>query len=161
MIKKLRYLIIVMVIALDHLLKNQIRATMYVGQSNPVIEGVFSITYVQNRGAAFSMFEGQETFLMIIPGLALIIAIWYMEKHRNEHWTFMTAMELIIAGGIGNLIDRVALGYVTDMFDFHFWPVFNIADIAIVVGCGFLILFMFKFDNSEKNKSAMTETENA
>ena len=160
MIKKLRYIIIAAIIAADHLLKYYIRSSMYVGQSNRVIDGVFSITYVQNRGAAFSIFEGQETLLMLFPAIAVIIAIWYMEKHKKEHWTFLAAMEMIIAGGVGNLIDRVALGFVTDMFDFHFWPVFNIADIAIVVGCGFLILFMFKFDESDK-KEKNTPADNA
>lgn len=148
--KKLRYVIILVVLAVDYFVKSNIRATMYAGQSIPVIDGIFSITYVQNRGAAFSIFEGHEIFLMVLPALALIIALWYMEKYKNEHWTLLLALQLIISGGLGNLIDRVVRGFVTDMFDFHFWPVFNIADIAIVVGCGFLILFMFKFDKPEQ-----------
>ena len=158
--KKLRYVIIAAIIAVDYILKVHIRETMYVGQSNPVIEGIFSITYVQNRGAAFSIFEGKEVLLMIFPAIAVMIAVWYMERHKNEHWTFLAAMEMIIAGGLGNLIDRIARGFVTDMFDFHFWPVFNIADIAIVVGCGFLILFMFMFDESDK-KEKQVPADNA
>ena len=152
MIKKLRYLVIAVVLIIDYALKSHIRASMYAGQSYAVVDGIFSITYVQNRGAAFSILEGEAVLLTIIPAVALLIAVIYMEKFRNQHWTFLLAMELIIAGGAGNLIDRISLGFVTDMFDFHFWPVFNIADIAIVVGCGFLILFMFKFDEPEKKE---------
>ena len=152
MIKKFRYLIIVIILIIDYVLKSHIRATMYAGQSFALIDDIFSITYVQNRGAAFSILEGKEMLLVLIPALALVMAVVYMEKFRNGHWTFLLAMELIIAGGVGNLLDRITLGFVTDMFDFHFWPVFNIADIAIVVGCGFLILFMFKFDESGKKE---------
>ena len=150
--KKLRYLVIALVLIVDYVLKAYIRETMYAGQSFPVIKGIFSITYVQNRGAAFSIMEGQEMLLTLLPAAALVIAVIYMEKLRHEHWTMLLALQLIIAGGAGNLIDRVARGFVTDMFDFHFWPVFNIADIAIVTGCGFLILFMFKFDESAKKE---------
>ena len=86
--------------------------------------------------------------IMVVSFLALCVAVWYMERHKGEHWTLLLALELIISGGAGNLIDRAALGFVTDMFDMHFWPVFNIADIAICVGCGFLILYMFVFDKT-------------
>ena len=157
--KKFRYLIIAALLAADHLLKYYIRATMYSGQSIVVIDNIFSITYVQNRGAAFSMFECMETLLTWMPAIALIIAVWYMEKHMEQHWTLILSMILIIAGGLGNLIDRVTLGFVTDMFDFHFWPVFNIADIAICVGCGFLILFMFVFDKPEDKEKSDTPAE--
>lgn len=150
MMKKLRYLFIALLLAADHLLKYYIRATMYSGQSIPVINKIFSITYVQNRGAAFSMFEGMGNMLVLLPAAALVIAVWYMEKHKDDHWTLMLSLILIIAGGVGNLIDRLTLGFVTDMFDFHFFPVFNIADIAICVGCGFLVLFMFVFDKPEE-----------
>ena len=146
--KKMRYFVILGVLAADHLVKLLVRSTMYCGQTIPVIDGLFSLTYVQNRGAAFSLFAGRGTMIMVITFIALCIAVWYMERHKNEHWTLLLALELIISGGAGNLIDRAALGFVTDMFDMHFWPVFNIADIAICVGCGFLILYMFVFDKT-------------
>ena len=60
---------------------------------------------------------------------------------------------LIIAGGLGNLIDRIALGFVTDMFDFHFWPVFNVADISVCVGAGFLVLYTLVFYGKTEKKS--------
>lgn len=148
--KKLRYLVICAVLIVDHLVKLLVRSTMYCGQTIPVIKGFFSITYVQNRGAAFSLFTGRGTMIMVITFLALCFAVWYMERHRDGHWSLLLALELIISGGAGNLIDRAILGFVTDMFDMHFWPVFNIADIAICVGCGFLILYMFVFDKTSE-----------
>ncbi len=150
--KKFRYLIIALILILDYLLKFLIRETMYCGQSVEIIEDFFSITYVQNRGAAFSLFSGREILIILVPALALCFAVWYMENHKDDHWTLLLAMELIISGGFGNLIDRLRFGFVTDMFDFNFWPVFNVADIAICVGCGFLVLFMFVFDKSDKKK---------
>lgn len=134
----------------DHLVKLLVRSTMYCGQTIPVIGGIFSITYVQNRGAAFSLFTGRGKMIMVITFIALCIAVWYMEKHKNSHWTLLLSLELIIAGGVGNLIDRAVRGYVTDMFDMHFFPVFNVADIAICVGCGFLLLYMFVFDKPDE-----------
>ena len=148
--KKIRYLVILGVLLTDHLVKLLVRSTMYCGQTIPVIGGIFSITYVQNRGAAFSLFTGRGKMIMVITFIALCIAVWYMEKHKNSHWTLLLSLELIIAGGVGNLIDRAVRGYVTDMFDMHFFPVFNVADIAICVGCGFLILFMFVFDKPDE-----------
>ena len=148
--KKIRYLVILGVLLTDHLVKLLVRSTMYCGQTIPVIGGIFSITYVQNRGAAFSLFTGRGKMIMVITFIALCIAVWYMEKHKNSHWTLLLSLELIIAGGVGNLIDRAVRGYVTDMFDMHFFPVFNVADIAICVGCGLLILYMFVFDKPDE-----------
>lgn len=150
--RKFRYLIIAAVFVLDHVVKWAVRATMFCGETIPVINNVLSLTYVQNRGAAFSLFTGRGLLLTIVPLLALCVALIYMEIHKDRHWTLLLALELIIAGGAGNLIDRIALGYVTDMFDLHFWPVFNVADIAICVGCGFLILYIFLFDKPESEE---------
>ena len=144
--KKIRYFVILGVILADSLVKLLVRRTMYCGQTIPVIEGFLNLTYVQNRGVAFSLFSGRGNMIMVITFLALCVAVWYMEKHKDNHWTLLVALELIISGGAGNLVDRAALGYVTDMFDFHFWPVFNIADIAICAGCIFLVIYMFVFD---------------
>ena len=148
--KKLRYFVILGVLLADHLVKLLVRGTMYCGQTITVIDGVFNITYVQNRGAAFSLFSGRGPMIMVITFIALCIAVWYMERHKEEHWTLLLALELIISGGAGNLIDRALMGFVTDMFDRRFWPVFNIADIAICLGCGFLVLYMFVFDKSSE-----------
>lgn len=145
-------------ILLDQAVKLLIRRTMYVGESIRVIGDFFAITYVQNRGAAFSLFTGKGVFLTVVPFAALLAAIWYMERHRDAHVTLRLALQLIIAGGFANLIDRVLLGYVTDMFDFRVWPVFNIADICICAGCAILVLYIFVFDKPQQ-KSTGAEHE--
>ncbi len=147
--RKLRYIIIVAIFFIDQIVKHAIRDNMYVGESIPLIDKVFSITYIQNRGAAFSLFSGTGQMLTVLTVISLIIAVIVMEKRRQAHWTMFTALSLIIAGGLGNLFDRLSMGFVTDMFDLHFWPVFNVADIAICVGCGFLVLYMFAFEEKK------------
>ena len=149
--KTVRYLVILGVLLIDYLVKLLVRCTMYCGQTIPVIDGILSITYVQNRGAAFSLFTGRGPMIMTVTFVALCLAAWYMERHKNDHWTLLLSLELIISGGVGNLLDRAVNGFVTDMFDIHFFPVFNIADIAICTGCGFLILYMFFFDKPDDN----------
>ena len=149
--KKVRYLVILGVLLIDYLVKLLVRCTMYCGQTIPVIDSILSITYVQNRGAAFSLFTGRGPMIMTVTFVALCLAAWYMERHKNDHWTLLLSLELIISGGVGNLLDRAVNGFVTDMFDIHFFPVFNIADIAICTGCGFLILYMFFFDKPDEN----------
>ncbi len=150
---KLRYLLIAVIVLLDQIVKFAVRALMYIGESVPVLENVFHITYVQNRGAAFSMFSGARFILIILPAAAIFAAIWYMEKNKKEHWSLSLSLCLIIAGGLGNLIDRLFLGFVTDMFDFRIWPVFNIADIAVCVGAGFLILYTLAFYGKNDKKT--------
>ncbi len=150
--KKSRYLWIVAIILFDQIVKYAIRSTMYVGQTIPILDDIFHITYVQNRGAAFNMLDGKSLILIMVPAVAICVAIWYMEKHLEEHWTLLVSLLLIISGGIGNLIDRCFMGFVTDMFDFRIWPVFNVADIAVCVGAGILILYTFAFYEEKENK---------
>lgn len=150
MMKKFRYFWIVGIFLADQILKLYIRSAMYIGESIPVIRDVFHITYVRNTGGAFSIFAGHGMILVVIPLAAIVFAIWYMEKHLDAHWSLFGALSLIIAGGIGNLADRIALGFVTDMFDFRFFPVFNIADISVCVGAGLLVLYTFVYASPEK-----------
>ncbi len=134
----------------DQLIKLLIRSSMYIGESIPIIKDLFHITYVQNRGGAFSLFSDYGVMLIIIPIVAIILGIWYMKKHQHCHWTLTCSLCLIISGGVGNLIDRMAFGFVTDMFDFRFFPVFNIADMAVCIGAGLMILYMFAFADKDE-----------
>lgn len=148
--RKTGYLLAFAILLVDQLSKAAVRAIMYVGESIHLIEGIFHITYVQNRGAAFGMLLGQKLFLIIIPIVAVLVALWYLKEHSDEHWTLHISLSLIISGGVGNLIDRIALGYVTDMFDFRIWPVFNVADIAVCIGAGLLILYTIFYYDKKK-----------
>ena len=98
MMKKYRYLLVIGIIVLDQVVKLMVRSSMFVGQSIPIIDGVFHLTYVQNRGAAFSLLYGQNVFLIFVPTIAVLLAIWYMEKHLKEHWTMILALSLLVRG---------------------------------------------------------------
>lgn len=145
--------IILASVALDRAVKYAVSSGMFPGESIPVIDGVFHITYIQNRGAAFSIMEGQWAFLIALPCAALIAGTaLIILKRRKWHRLMLTAVALICGGGIGNLIDRVTKGYVVDMFDFRVFPVFNAADIFICTGCGLLLLYVLFFERSDRGE---------
>lgn len=147
------YLVMIAIVAIDQAVKYIIAANFSAGESVPVILNIFHITYVQNRGAAFSTFMGQRMMLIGLPVVLIAaLAFYYYRYGKEEHWTLRLAISLIIAGGIGNLIDRVFRGFVVDMFDFIVWPVFNVADIAVCIGCGALVLYVILFDKNEKRE---------
>lgn len=112
--------------------------------SYPVIKHFFHLTYVENRGAAFGMLQNKTLFFIVITVVVGIVLIYSMIKlPGNSLYNYTLAM--ILGGAIGNLIDRVRLGYVVDFIDFKFFPaVFNVADSFIVVGAiilGYLMIF--------------------
>ena len=149
------FIIIALIIVLDQLIKYLIQANMVLNHTIPIIDGVFHLTYIQNSGAAFSLFQNKTEFLIILPLIVTVIVLIFMTKNRRtEHWTILLSMALIAAGGIGNLIDRIAYGYVVDFFDFRVFPIFNVADISVCIGCGLLLLYMFlvepKFTKEKK-----------
>ena len=139
-------LLIVAVMVLDRIVKIAVSTNMDPGDTIPVIDHIFHITYVQNTGAAFSMLQGHPLLLVILPGIVIgIVFVLTMSKEYNR--VFLVSISLICGGGLGNLTDRIAQGYVTDMFDFRIFPVFNVADICVCVGCGLLMLYMIIYSN--------------
>lgn len=161
--RRFRYIIIAAIIAADQIVKAVIRGNMQVGDSFSVIDNFFSITYVSNTGGAMSTFEGNTLLLVCLPIAAIIFAVFYMEKHLSAHITLPASLTLIVSGGIGNLIDRIVFGYVTDFLDFTSIPlwnwVFNIADIAICVGCFLLVLYVLFFDKPANESEKKTAKE--
>lgn len=147
-------LLVIAIVACDQLSKYAIRSLFNVNESVSVFGDFFELRYIQNDGAAFSSFAGKQAFLIAVSIIAIIGAAFFLRKMKSEGAMFKVALLCIIAGGIGNLIDRLLLGYVTDMLSFSiFPPVFNIADIAVCIGCGILIvyvLFFMKDDKPEK-----------
>ncbi|MDO4869969.1 MAG: signal peptidase II [Bacillota bacterium] len=144
-------LVIVGVIILDRIVKTAVAGSMNVGDSIAVLGDFFHITYVRNTGAAFSILQDHRLFLIILPAAVICIGIVFIcagiKKYKP---VFLWALSLMCGGGIGNLTDRVAYGYVVDMFDFGWFPVFNVADIAVCVGCGLLLLYMIVFESGRK-----------
>ena len=146
------YLIAAAVIVFDRVVKKLVVSNMVPWETIPVIEDIFHFTYVQNRGAAFSMWQGQWIILIGFPLAAIAVGLILIYLKRNK-WDklMLTSVAIICGGGVGNLIDRIMLGYVVDLFDFRVFPVFNIADIFICVGCGLMILDVLFFER--KNSS--------
>lgn len=141
------------IILLDQITKLIVRMTMFVGESIPVLGDFFRLTYVQNSGAAFSMFSGERLLLILLPVVVVAGALFYFYKHPGKHWLFYVAWSMIVAGGIGNLIDRAVFGWVTDMLDFSiFPPVFNIADIGVTVGCALFMLYVLIEERLQKHE---------
>lgn len=132
-------------VVLDQLTKALIRHTMLPATSIPVIEGVFHITFVRNMGAAFGLMPGRQP-LFIATSLAVVLGTfgYWLVKRPRERWLVMS-LGLIVGGALGNLIDRTTgPGLVTDFFDFTLidFPVFNIADMAIVGGVMMLVIWV-------------------
>lgn len=150
-------LICVITLFLDQISKSIISAFFEIGQSFTLIKNFFSITYINNYGAAWNIFENQNIFLIILSLIALIIIYRYMYVFKTNKKNNL-AFGLALAGITGNLIDRVLFGYVRDFLDFNIfgydYPVFNIADIAVVFGVILLIIAIIKGeDKVGKNSS--------
>ena len=136
-------------VALDQWTKALTVANIPLFGQVPCLDGVFHFTYVQNTGAAFSSFEGQQwLFALIFVAFTLAIAYDYRKKYMPfshfERWCVL----FIWAGGVGNMIDRIRLGYVVDMIAVEFirFPVFNVADCFITCGCVALLVSLFLFN---------------
>lgn len=122
----------------------------------PIIDGVFSLNFVENTGAAFSMLEGKTIFLTVIPLVACAAIVYVLVTKKVKPKVGNWGLCLILAGALGNLIDRIFRGAVVDMFDFELinFPVFNVADIAVTFGAVFFFIYILFFyeDKSEKQK---------
>ena len=140
--------IVIFGVILDQLIKWYAATTLSTVATVPIIPQVFHLTYVENNGAAFSLFSGQQTFLIIITFiliLGLTFLLWILPKNTKFYSAYL-ALTLIICGAIGNIIDRMRLNYVVDYFDFRLigFPIFNLADIFVCLGSAILILAMLK-----------------
>lgn len=144
-------IIIVTVIFLDRIVKIALRSGFEPGDTVAVLGDFFHITYVQNRGVAFSMLYGHETAIMIITAVLMIaVLVFLIGFNRKFPAIFNTGLALVCGGGLSNMIDRKTYGYVVDMFDFGWFPVFNVADICICVGCGLMLLYALKSVKDDK-----------
>ena len=141
------FLIIAAVIIADQIIKHIVVNNMALYESIPLIQDVFHLTYIHNTGAAFSIMAGLRMVLILLPFVMILAAMIFMFiKRKTGHPMLMVSVAMIAGGGIGNLIDRIALGYVVDYLDFRVFPIFNLADIAVCVGCGLLVLYVLFID---------------
>lgn len=131
------FLIISTLFILDQLIKYL--AELYLKPINtyPIIKDVFHLTYTRNFGAAFSILQGKQLLLIVITSIVLIGLLYWMIRLKNRDVKFLKlSLSFIIGGALGNLIDRIRLNYVVDMYDFTLinYPIFNTSDIFVVIG---------------------------
>lgn len=144
------------VIALDQISKIRVVNSMTLGESVPIVDNFFSLTYTLNPGAAFGILPNQRVFFLLIGVALLIWFIFFYPRLNKMDKILKLGVILGVSGSIGNLIDRIQTGYVIDFLDFKIWrAIFNVADVAIV--CGMFIIFYFvafRMDDNGKLKGA-------
>ena len=128
----------------DHSLKRLVEGSMQPGESTPLVPGILHITHVKNAGGAFSILDGHGGVLLLGSAVAVAFVLWMLFEGPPSR-VMALGCGLILGGAAGNLLDRLTAGQVTDYMDLQFWPlrqwpVFNAADVAIVLGVGALLL---------------------
>lgn len=132
-------LLTILVIIMDQWSKHYIQDNMVIGMSIPIIPDIFHLTYILNAGAAFGILENQR-YLLIVVAAAMIGAVaFFYRQLALQPLLLRLGVGLLAGGAIGNGIDRINTGQVIDFFDFRIWPIFNVADVAIVTGVGCII----------------------
>ncbi|MBR2334674.1 MAG: signal peptidase II [Clostridia bacterium] len=153
-------LLIIASVVLDQVSKLLVVANMELGQSIDVIPGIFRFTYIHNEGAAFGSMADSRWIFMILSSVAIIAILVYMFWKKPQSKLLRAALILVAGGGIGNMIDRIFLGYVIDFLDFCAFPnlwmwIFNVADACVCIGAGLLALWMIlDIIKDEKAKKA-------
>ena len=150
---------VVILILLDQGTKFWALASLKPIHNMTLVEGFMDLTFVENRGVAFGMFSGQRWFILLLTGIIAAGLIWFYKAmpKKKEYFPLRVSLVMVLSGAVGNIIDRLFRGYVVDFFEFTFfeWPVFNVADIYVVVGVTLLalmILFVVKDEDLDFKK---------
>lgn len=155
----LQIIIIALLVAADQLTKLWIWAPLPDHGTVAVIPGVLNFSKVENEGASFGLFQGKQMFFIVMTLIVLIAAVWFMVRYRKKQSRyFRVLVAVLFAGAAGNLIDRIAFGFVRDFIDFRlfdFWKwVFNVADAALVVGAILMAVYLLFFLKDKKPHEA-------
>ncbi|MCD6362249.1 MAG: signal peptidase II [Armatimonadetes bacterium] len=138
------YALAALVLAADQASKLVVASSLQMRTPLPVIPGYLDFTYVVNRGGAFGLMPWATWMLVAVACLVIIALVAYGRRLAEAGLLVESATAMILGGALGNLLDRVRLGHVVDFIDVHFWPVFNVADIAITAGAFLLIVAMLR-----------------
>lgn len=144
-------------LALDQWVKRFITLTLPLGEARPLLPGFVELKTVHNYGAAWSSFSGARWLLVIVTSCIVLALLALLVRRVVRHPLGVLACCLIVSGGLGNILDRVRLGYVVDMFNFQFmnYPVFNVADICVVSGCVLgLIYYQWFYEKYDKRENS-------
>ena len=141
------FMLFVILVIADQLTKHLAVVRLKNQAAYNLINGILEFNYLENRGAAFGMMQGGKWFFLAITGIACAAMLYFLIKERKRlHFMMTFSIALLLSGAIGNLIDRVALGYVRDMiYALIDFAVFNVADMAVTVGCCLLVLDLLFF----------------
>ncbi len=148
-------IITVLLVAIDQITKYFSIESLKGASSVVLIDKFLSLTYVENRGAAFGILQNARWVFITFTFIAIIFIIYYKLRYKPQSYTLNSALCLITAGAVGNLIDRVGRGYVVDMIEVTFidYPVFNVADCFVVVGAILLSIYvMFIYKEPKKDE---------
>ena len=148
-------LLAAVLVAADQVVKYLVRTYIPLGTSVPFLPGLVDLTYVQNTGAAFSILSDHTWVLTLISAVVSVVIAAALLRGVIRHPFGVTSLTMVLAGAVGNLIDRALFGFVTDMFDLQFmtFAVFNVADICVVCGgIAFCVYFLFYYDKLEKKE---------
>jgi len=149
------FIITLSILFTDQLTKLLATQNLLLNQSVPLIKGIFYLTLIRNRGAAFGILKNQAPLFIFISIFAVILIYLALRNNKHKKYSFYNiSLALILSGALGNLIDRLRLGYVIDFLDFRIWPVFNVADSAITIGA---ILLAWSMLRSTENRAQRTE----
>ena len=139
--------IVVAVLILDQGSKWLVLRYLDIGDSKEIIENLLYLNHVQNPGAAFGFLAYQTWLFVIVTLLVMAVIIYYLYQLPSHYIVSRLALALLLGGALGNLIDRIDTGYVVDFISITFWPpVFNVADMAIVIGIGLFVFSLWKIE---------------
>ncbi len=152
----LSFLLAFILVASDFVLKFLVSTNMRLGESFELIPGVLRLTYIHNTGAAFGSFSDSRWVFMILSTAMIVLLIWFLGFKKGYAGMVYAAFALMLGGGVGNMIDRLALGYVIDYVDFYLFPfwkwIFNAADAYICIGVALLCVYLLFLDKNAEKK---------
>ncbi len=137
----------------DQWIKALVTRAMPPGSSVPVIDGILSLTHVQNHGVAFGLMAGIPPIVTMLAALTLVLLLAYNKGRQLRSRMSAVGLALMAGGAVGNLLDRIRYGFVVDYIDVHVWPVFNLADAAIVAGAGLVVLVLMRSGGGSEVKA--------
>ncbi len=149
-------LTILLCVAADQAVKYYVVTHLALYESAPLLPGLVELYYIRNTGGGFSILSGHTWLLTLLTAAVMVVVAVLLVRRTFPHPLAMWTLTAILGGGLGNLIDRVRLGYVVDMFNFQFmrYPVFNVADILVVCGTiGFAAYYLLLHDRVEKKET--------
>ena len=155
-------LAIVLCVAADQAVKLYVTSHLALYESAPLLPGFLELFYIQNTGGGFSILTNHTQLLTVLTAALMAVIAVLLVKKVFSHPLAMWTLTLILGGGLGNLIDRVRLGYVVDMFNFQFvsYPVFNVADILVVCGTiGFAAYYLLLHDRIAEKETSSNGTD--